>query len=149
VGLRRDAKVSLLARVPLFERCSGRELARVAAIAQEVDYPAATPVLREGEHGAEFFVVVEGEVDIRRGAGTLDTIRAGGFFGEIALITGSPRTATVTTGTPVKALVIERDDFRALLEGSPPIQLKVLEAVSERLERLTTPAAPRPLRLRD
>lgn len=147
--LRRDEKVSLLAGVPLFERCSKRELATVASIAREVEYPAATAVVREGEPGAEFFVVVEGEVDIRRGAGTIDTIRGGGFFGEIALITGSPRTATVTTGTPVRALVIARSDFRALLEGSPRIQLKLLEAVGERLERLTTPPAPRRMRLRD
>src|SRR5262245_45791943 len=135
--LRKDTKVSLLANVPLFERCSRRDLARIAAIAHETDFPPATAVISEGGLGGEMFIVLEGEVDVRRGGRKLATLRKGNFFGEIALITGSTRTATVTTGTPLRALVISRNDFRNLLTDSPALQLQVLQEVAERLEQLT------------
>jgi CRP/FNR family cyclic AMP-dependent transcriptional regulator len=149
VHLRKDAKVSLLSRVPLFERCSRRDLAKIASIAHEVEYPAATPVVRKGDPGNELFLVVDGEVDVRRGVRKLATLRAGNFFGEIALITGSPRTATVTTGTPMRALVIASRDFRKLLQDSPDIQFKVLQEVGQRLEERSSRHAPQRIRLRD
>jgi CRP-like cAMP-binding protein len=135
--LRNDTKVSLLANVPLFERCSRRDLAKIAAIAHETDFPAATAVVSEGDVGSEMFIVLEGEVDVRRGGRKLATLRKGHFFGEIALITGSVRTATVTTGTPLTALVLSRNDFRKLLADSPALQFKLLQEVAERLEQLT------------
>jgi CRP-like cAMP-binding protein len=147
VRLRKDAKVSLLAKVPLFERCSRRQLAKIASIAHEVDYPAATPVVREGDPGGELFIVVHGEVDVRRGARRLATLRGGNFFGEIAVITGSPRTATVTTGTPVRALVIAGRDFQKLLQDSPDIQFKVLQEVSRRLEERRSRQMPQRIRV--
>lgn len=146
--LRRDAKVSLLAKVPLFEGASKRELAKIAAIARETDYAAATAVVREGDPGGELFIVLEGEVDVRRGGRKLATLRKADVFGEIALITGSPRTATVITGTPIRALVITRDDFRALLRDSPGLQLKLLEEVGRRLEQLAAGQPHRRVRLR-
>ena len=103
--------MSLLKRVPLFERCSKRDLDKIGSLAREIEYPAGTPVVREGEPGIELFIIVEGEVDIRSRARKLATLPAGNYFGEIALITGSPRTASVTTGTPVRALVIEGPTF--------------------------------------
>jgi CRP/FNR family cyclic AMP-dependent transcriptional regulator len=147
VHLRKDAKVSLLAKVPLFERCSKRDLAKIASIARDVEYPPATRVVREGEPGSDLFVVVDGEVDVRRGTRKLDTLRAGSFFGEIALITGSPRTATVTTGTPVRAIVIASRDFRRLLRDSPDLQFKVLQEIGHRLERRSA-NQPQRIRLR-
>jgi len=146
--LRKDAKVLLLGRVPLFDRCSRRQLTKIASIAREVDYPAATPVVRKGEPGSDFFVIVEGEADVRSGARKLATLRAGSFFGEIALITGSPRTATVTTGTPIRALVISSRDFRKLLQESPGLEFKVLQELGRRLERLSAEPAPQRVRLR-
>ena len=141
--------MSLLARVPLFERCSRRELAKIASIASEVEYPAGTPVVREGGRAGEFFVVVEGEVDVRKGGRKLATLGAGSFFGEIALISDSPRTATVTTGTPLHLLFIRSVDFRALLKRSPDVEYKILQAAAERLERLSSVHEPRRIRLRD
>lgn len=147
--LHKDARVSLLTKVPLFERCSRRDLAKIASIAREVEYPAATPVVREGDPGAELFIIVNGEVDVRTGTRKLATLRAGNFFGEIALITGSRRMATVTTGTQLRALVIAGRDFRKLLEDSPSIQFKLLQEVGKRLEELSSRQAPQRIRLRD
>jgi len=141
--------VSLLKRVPLFERCSKRDLGKISSLAREVEYPAGTPVVREGEPGSELFIIVHGEVDVRTKSRKLATLAAGSYFGEIALITGSPRTASVTTGTPVRALVIKGRDFRKLLQDSPEIQYKVLQEVGKRLEERSFRLAPQPIRLRD
>ena len=146
--LRKDAKVSVLAQIPLFERCSRRQLAKIASIAHEVRYAAATPVVQQGKPGGDFFVVVDGEADVRKGARKLATLRAGSFFGEIALVTGSRRTATVTTGTPMRALVIAGDDFRELLAESPDIQTKILQEIAGRLEKLSSDQPQQRIRLR-
>jgi CRP/FNR family transcriptional regulator, cyclic AMP receptor protein len=146
--LRKDAKVSLLTKVPLFERRSRRDLAKIASIAREVEYPAATPVVREGEPGSDLFIIVSGEADVRKGARKVATLRAGNFFGELAVITGSPRTATVTAGTQLRALVITGRDFRQLLWDSPHMQYKLLQEAGERLEELSR-QSPRRIRLRD
>lgn len=147
--LRKDAKVSLLKRVPLFERCSKRDLGKIGSLVREVEYPTGTPIVREGEPGSELFIIVDGEVDVRSRARKLATLPAGNYFGEIALITGSPRTASVTTGTPVRALVIQGRDFRKLLQDSPEIQFKVLQEIGKRLEERSSRLAPQHIRLRD
>ena len=131
--LRRDAKIQFLRRVPLFERCSQRELQQIAAIAKEAEYPEGRTLVREGAPGSDFFVVLAGEVDVRRKGRKLRTLRRGDFFGEIALLARSRRTATVTTGTPVEALVVPGRDFKQLLKRVPTLQLKVLEELAERL----------------
>jgi CRP-like cAMP-binding protein len=146
--LRKDAKMSLLAKIPLFERCSRRQLAKIASIAREVQYPASTPVVQQGKPGDDFFLVVEGEADVRAGARKLATLRPGSFFGEIALVTGSRRTATVTTGTPMRALVIASQEFHTLLQDSPDIQRKILQQIGSRLEKLSSDQPHQRIRLR-
>lgn len=132
-GLRKDAKVELISKVPLFGGLGKQQLAQVASIADEIDLPAGKALTREGERGREFFIVLEGEVEVHRNGRKLSTRGAGEFFGEIALISDIPRTATVTATTPVRALVIRDREFRALVEQMPSIALSVLSAVAERL----------------
>jgi CRP/FNR family cyclic AMP-dependent transcriptional regulator len=132
-GLGKDQKVELIKNVPLFARCSKKELAEIAHIADEIDLPAGKDFIRQGERGREFFVILEGDVEVSRDGQTLVARGSGDFFGEIALISKVPRTATVTAKTPVRALVITDRDFRTLLSHSPHIQVKVLEALAERL----------------
>jgi CRP/FNR family cyclic AMP-dependent transcriptional regulator len=132
-GLGRDQKVELIRNVPLFARCSKKELAEIAHIADEVDLPAGKDFIRQGERGREFFVVLEGEVEVSRDGKAIQMRGSGDFFGEIALVTKVPRTATVTAKSPVRALVITDRDFRTLLSHSPHIQVKVLEALAERV----------------
>jgi len=132
-GLRKDAKIDLIAKVPLFEGLAKRQLAQVASIADEIDLPQGKVLTREGERGREFFILLEGEAEVQRKGRKLATRRAGEFFGEIALVSNIPRVATVTATTSVHALVIRDVEFRTLLARTPEIALKVLETVAERL----------------
>ena len=131
--LRKDAKTELIKRVPLFAHCSNRELAAVAGIADEIDLREGKELTQEGNPGREFFVLVEGEADVLKNGRKINTLKAGDFFGEIALVHRSPRTATVKATTPVRTLVVTERNFRTLLERSPDIQRKVLQALAERL----------------
>ena len=129
----KNSKVAAIARVPLFCRLSKGELARIAQLADEVDLPPGKTLTKEGSRGREFFVLLEGSADVQRDGRRIATMRGGDFFGEIALVTDVPRTATVTTTSTVHALVITDRAFRGLLRDSPAIQGKVLEAVASRL----------------
>lgn len=133
--LRRDAKIALLRKVPFFERFSQKELARIAAISSEVSYPQGVALLREGTRDDGFFILLQGEVDVRRGVRLLQTLHRGQFFGEIGLLASVPRTATVTTGTQIDALFISGSEFKRLLRDSPTLALKVLEELADRLEQ--------------
>jgi CRP-like cAMP-binding protein len=133
VRLSKDSKVAAIARVPLFCRLSKNELARIAQLADEVDLRQGKTLTKEGSRGREFFVLLEGTADVQRNGQRIATMRSGDFFGEIALVTDIPRTATVTTTSDVHALVITDRGFRDLLRNSPAIQGKVLEAVASRL----------------
>src|SRR6187397_2650114 len=106
--LRKDAKSELLKRAPLFANCSKRELAAIGAIADEI-----------------------------KNQRKVNTLEPMDFFGEIALIHETPRTATVKATSPVRALVITERNFRRLLKDQPEIQRKVLEALAERLAPTT------------
>ncbi len=131
--LGRNAKIDLIRKVPLFARCSRAEVAEVAKIADEIDLPEGKQLTREGDRGREFFVLLAGSATVHRGGRKVNTLGPGDFFGEIALVSRSPRTATVTTTSPSRLLVITDGRFRTLLEHSPRIQIRVLEALADRL----------------
>jgi CRP/FNR family cyclic AMP-dependent transcriptional regulator len=131
--LRRNEKVELIKRVPLFSHCSKRDLEKIASIADEIDLREGKVLMREGERGREFFALLEGGVDVHKDGARINKLGAGDSFGEIALVSRSPRTATVTTTSPVRALVVTDQSFRRLMEETPDVQLKVLEALAERL----------------
>jgi CRP-like cAMP-binding protein len=125
--------VRLISRIPLFEACSQPELARVAAITMQVDVPDGDVLIREGERGDLFFILVRGSAEVRKGKRRIATLGAGDFAGELALLTDAPRSATVRTTSPVIALRATRKGFSALLDTSPRIQRKVLKALADRL----------------
>lgn len=131
--LDKDLKVEAMAKVPLFSRLSRRELARVAKLADEVDLRAGKVLATQGARAREFFVLLEGEAEVRRDTRLLPLLRAGDFFGEIGLVADVPRIATVTAYTPVRALVLTDRAFRDLMHHYPDIQRKVLETVACRL----------------
>lgn len=131
--LARNAKVDLIRGVPLFAGCSRRELAEIAGIADELHLPADRKLTVEGASGKEFIVIVDGAAEVRRGGRRINTLESGDFLGEIALLTARPRTATVTTTTPTRILVVSAPAFRALLRRMPTLSVKVLEALAARL----------------
>jgi CRP/FNR family cyclic AMP-dependent transcriptional regulator len=131
--LGRDAKTKLLKGVPLFADCSKRELQEISYLADEVELPEGYALTREGASGQELIVIVDGAADVRRRGRKINTVGSGDFVGEIALLTDSPRTATVETTRPTHALVLSRRDFRTLLKRVPSIQLKALDALASRL----------------
>jgi CRP/FNR family transcriptional regulator, cyclic AMP receptor protein len=131
--LHRNEKVELIRHVPLFSQCSRRELTQIAGIADEIDLRDGKVLIREGERAREFFVLLDGTAEVTKDGRRINTLGPGDFFGEIALVSNSPRTATVTATSPVHTLVITDRSFRRLLEESPEIQRKVLVALAERL----------------
>jgi CRP-like cAMP-binding protein len=131
--LRKNAKVELIKGVPLFSHCSKKELGLIAQLADEIDLPEGKTLMREGDRGREFFVLVEGTADVRKGKRKLTTLGEGDFFGEIALVSQRPRTATVTTASPVRTLVVTEQSFRSLLDRAPDVQRKVLQALADRV----------------
>ena len=131
--LGKDAKVELIRHVPLFARLSKKGLQEVASIADEIDFPAGKVLAAQGARGREFIVILEGAADVEQDGRLLNTLGKGDFFGEIALVTKQPRTATVTSTAPLRALVITDRDFLALLKRSPEVGQGIVEALAERL----------------
>lgn len=131
------SKTDLIKRVPLFSAASKQELAKIASIADEIDLPEGKTLIREGDAGREFFVLVDGSADVERSGKKVASLGAGDFFGEISLIAKTPRNATITTTSPVRALVITDRAFRQLLDSSPDIAIGVLTALAERLAPTT------------
>ncbi len=131
--LRRNQKVELIRKAPLFAHLSNRELEQIAQIADEIDLREGKEMTRQGSLGREFFVLLEGDAEVVKDGRRINTLGAGDFFGEIALVSDTPRTATVTATSPVRALVITDRSFKRVLEDMPQIQAKVLSALAERL----------------
>ena len=117
--LRRDAKVELLKKVPLFADCSKAELRELAKSADEIDLREGTVMTREGRRGREFFVLIEGSASVTRKGEKLADLTGGDWFGEIALITDRPRTATVTATSAVALQLNNHPPFPASSEGVP------------------------------
>jgi len=122
----------VFAKLPLFAGCSKSELKKVAAIADELDLRQGKELTKQGGTGREFFVLLEGSADVVRDGKRIRTLGAGDFFGELALLCDRPRSATVTTTSPVQALIVTATNFKRLLRENPAISMKILEAVAER-----------------
>jgi CRP/FNR family transcriptional regulator, cyclic AMP receptor protein len=135
VPLSKNEKVELLKRTALFAQCTKAEVIEVALSADEREALEGDRLTEEGRRGREFFILVEGAVAVRRGGRKLADLGPGDWFGEIAILTHKPRTATVTATSPVRLLVISDGAFRRVVESTPRIALNVLRSVAERLEQ--------------
>ena len=136
--------VELLARVPLFEGLSRANLARIADLSEEVAYNAGRVIVKKDDPGKAFYVIVEGTAKVVKGkivtARREAELGPGSFFGELALLDGGPRVATVVAATPLDTIRIERPAFRRLLREEPGLALKLLEGMARRTRRiLSTP----------
>jgi len=136
-----DVKVEALRRAPLFSELSKKELTQLARLADDVEVRPGETLCREGQVGREFFVIVEGEVEVTRRGRKVKRQGGDEFFGEIALLEDVPRTATVTARTPVRLFVLTSRDFRALVKSSPSVERKVMRSLARRLLDLSSDPA--------
>lgn len=132
---------ALLCRVPLFRRLDDATLATLGDAVEEIRVVPGTAITHEGAVESWFFVIAEGAVRVDRGGRTINRLGPGAFFGEIALLDGGPRTATVIAEEESLLLTMDRHRFAQLLAASPAIQASVLEAVGSYLRRLDEEAA--------
>jgi CRP-like cAMP-binding protein len=128
-----DTKVDSLRRAPLFGDLSKDELETLAKGTEDLEVEAGKVLCREGEPAMEFFVIIDGEVEVTRDGRTIRTLRNGDFFGEIALLEDLPRTATVTAKTPLRFFVLTRQSFWGLVDRSPDVERKLLRTLARRL----------------
>lgn len=119
-----------IAEVPMFSGLSDRELRTLAQRAEQVSVPKGAAVVTEGEIGREFFVLLSGGAKVTRNGRTLRKLGPGDSFGELALIAGTPRGATVTTTEPSEIMVLLRRDFLVLLDEFPRMTRKILTALA-------------------
>jgi CRP/FNR family cyclic AMP-dependent transcriptional regulator len=137
----RDAKLELLGNVRLFSTCNKRELARIASLVDEVEAPKGKVLVRQGDTGQECFVIAEGKAKATiRGKGTA-VLGPGSFFGEMSLLDQGPRSATVKAETDMRLLVLGSREFSALINEVPPVAVRILRGLAERL-RTAEPRQP-------
>lgn len=123
----------LLAAVPLFSKCSKKDLSAIAKSGKIQTRKAGAEVVREGKAGAAFFLILNGSVDVVRGEINLARLHTGDFFGEMALLADQPRSATVTAVDDVELFVLSKFSFKSLLIGNPNISYGLLQIMAERV----------------
>lgn len=133
VGVGTQDMVSQLAKVPLFSGCSRRELQLISKAGKRTSRRAGTVLAREGEAGVGFFLILKGTAEVTIGGKRRSTLGPGEFFGEVALLDGGPRSATVTATSDVELLGVTEWVFRGLLHEQPTIAVKVLQTLAGRL----------------
>lgn len=125
--------IDLMSSVPLFSALDRKELEDICVTCKQSEFPPGREIFRQGAEGVGFHLILEGEVEVIKGDRIEATLGPGNFFGEMSLIDGEPRSATVKTKTPVKTFSLTSWEFRPLLESNPAIALKLLEELSRRL----------------
>ncbi len=129
-----------LADVPIFEGLTKKQLRRISSLMTRLDRPAGEVLTREGQQGYEFFIVLEGEVEVRQGDRVVATRGPGEYVGEIALLDKRPRTATVVAMTPVSVEVLSRREFVSLLAELPELSEQIMATIAQRLADLDAEA---------
>jgi CRP/FNR family cyclic AMP-dependent transcriptional regulator len=133
--------IDAIRSVPLFSGMTGTSIEAVSAVVEPTEYADGEPIVRQGEAGDIFVVILGGHARVDQDGATIRELHDGDFLGEISLIDGRARTATVTAAGTVQALVIRRDGFFRLFDSLPTFRLEVLLALTDRLRRM----APDPL----
>jgi CRP-like cAMP-binding protein len=139
--LAQNTKVESLAKVPLLTGLSKRELAALAKVAEDMEFPVGRKLAVEGARGREFFAIVDGEVELTKKGKRIKTLVPGDFCGEFALIVGGPRLTTATARTPVRAFILTDRHFKELLKTHPGVELKVMRSLVEWLLRVVNDLA--------
>ncbi|HEX4539566.1 MAG TPA: cyclic nucleotide-binding domain-containing protein [Acidimicrobiales bacterium] len=130
---RRDVKLEHLGRTWLFSGCNKKELGLIGRASDEVEVDAGRLLCEEGKPGFEFFLILDGRAGVSRGGRKVATLRPGQYFGELSLLDRKPRSATITSETPMQLLVLDQRQFDGLMDQVPGIAHKLLTAMAERL----------------
>jgi CRP-like cAMP-binding protein len=125
-----------LGNIDLFRGLSKRDLTQVADMAKEIDFAAGQAMTEQGETGGRFYVLLDGEAEVTIGGDVVNTLKVGDYFGEISLIDGKPRTATIVARSPVRTLSLSSWNFRPLLKQHPAIAEAVLLEMCNRLRQI-------------
>jgi CRP-like cAMP-binding protein len=133
----RQDPIKLLGGVPIFEGLTPKELKAIQTSSKEVTHRAGSALAKEGDSGAGFFLILDGDVAIKVGGRKVRTLSEGDFFGEISLLDGGPRTATVVAETEVTTLGLTQWTFKRLIEQNPAIASKMLKIMAQRLRSAT------------
>jgi CRP-like cAMP-binding protein len=133
--LRKDERIELLRRVDLFSACNNTELGRIASLTTELAAQAGQVLTSRGEIALEFFVIIEGMARASRKDVELATLGPGSFFGELALLDGGKRTATVVAQTDMRLLVLSRREFPNLYRLNPSVADKIISELGARLRK--------------
>ncbi len=131
-----DARIRHLQRVPLFSGFNEDELRRAAELSRIVEVPAGTVVTQIGEPGDSFFIIIDGAVAVRTPVGAGSELHPGDFFGEMSLLDGEPRSATIVATTDLRLLIVDRSHFWRLLDETPDLVRRILTILSRRVRRL-------------
>ena len=131
--LTRDEKIAMLGSMPLFEGVDADGLGGIADRTVEVDYGAGGVIVREGEIGTGFFVVVSGAVRVVRDGETVSTLGRGEFFGELSVLDHRPRNAQVVAAEPTACLALASWDLETVITEQPRVALAMLRVLAGRL----------------
>jgi CRP/FNR family transcriptional regulator, cyclic AMP receptor protein len=132
----------VLGKVWLFELCSRRELDSLESAATEMQFPIGKELTTQGELGRHFMVIVEGEAEVTRDGTRIAALGPGSFFGEMSLLDGQPRTATVTTLAPTRVLMLTTATFNGVLATMPSVNSKMLTVLAARLREVEAKYVP-------
>jgi CRP/FNR family transcriptional regulator, cyclic AMP receptor protein len=128
-----DNSHEALRRAPLFAALDRHELETVAQVSREIEVGVCEELIHEHEPGKQFFVLLDGEAEVIRNGREVNRLGPGDFFGEISLLSDRPTTAAVVTTSPARVVTIAPADFRRLLEEMPLLQMRVIQALADRL----------------
>ena len=122
-----------LKEISIFSECSSKELKSISGLLTQVPIKAGKVLTKQGEPGREFMIIVDGQATVRKDGKVIATLGPGDFFGELAVIAGMPRNATITADTDMVIDALNRREFSSLLDGSPKIAKKILVGAVSRL----------------
>ena len=131
----RDQKMDLLKKVPMFSELSKRHLREISKHSDNVAKKVGDVLVRQGNKGGEFFFIIEGKARVEKNGKFVRQLSGGDFFGEISLIDGEPRTATVIAETDMTILIVHKPSFDHLLDAIPGLQRKILIALCQYLRK--------------
>ena len=136
----KDRYLEVLTSVPLFSACSKKDLQTIARASDEVHVEPGKMLVEEGRTGHEFFAIIDGKAKVVRGGRKIATLGPGQYFGELALLSREPRSASVISETDMDVIVLGQREFAGVIDAVPSMAHKLLAAMANRLREADTKA---------